>query len=91
MISIWPLYQHPKVPQDYIGFCQPFWMMSVVNKNDRIDENQWNFKENTSNFPVSPVPTDGLAPLGAGTFVGKVMTKFGSCVYTPDWHLEYYL
>ena len=48
-------------------------------------ENQWNLKENMSNFPVSTVSADGLAPLGARTSSDIVMTKFGSIyIYGTD-------
>ena len=35
-------------------------------------------EENMSNFVASAVPADGLAPLGARTSAGIVMTKFES-------------
>ena len=35
-----------------------------------------------SNFSVSAVPADGLAPLGARASAGAVMTKYGTFVYT---------
>ena len=31
-------------------------------------------------FSVSTVPADGLAPLGARTSAGTVMTKFATCI-----------
>ena len=38
--------------------------------------------ENVSNFAVSIVPADDLAPCGARASVGTVMTKVGSLIYS---------
>ena len=53
-------------------------MTSPTPKNPAIDS-QGNTEENKSNFVVSTVSADGLAPTGAGAPAGKVKTKsFGS-------------
>ena len=50
-------------------------------------QNEWqpkDFDRIIANFAISTVPADGLAPWGARTSVGTVMTKFGS-------HLSLYI
>ena len=49
-------------------------MTSPTPKNPAIDS-QGNTEENKSNFVVSTVSADGLAPTGAGAPAGKVKTK----------------
>ena len=44
--------------------------------------NQRNFEDNMSNFVITTVPADGLAPLDARSYAGTVMTKFWSRIYT---------
>ena len=46
-----------------------------------------NFEGDMSNFVVSTLPADGLAPAGAGAFAGTVMTEFLSFIYTNQ-HLK---
>ena len=40
----------------------------------RTHESQQNLEENKANFVVTIVPADGLAPVGARTSAGTVMT-----------------
>ena len=42
------------------------------------NENQINMEERSSNFTVSTVPADGLAPPGAKASAGTAMTKLRS-------------
>ena len=55
-----------------------FWMISSSPQRWYGIQNYWKLKENLFIFSVSTVPADGLAPLGARTSAGTVMTKFGS-------------
>ena len=41
----------------------------------KISDSQRNFEENMANFSVSTVPAEGLAPVGARTSAGTVMTS----------------
>ena len=77
-----------------------FWMMwfgyqNVIWNCDR----QRNLDVNMSNFVVSHVPADGLAPCVARTSAGTVMTKFNLIyiyvyislylyIHDQDWHFE---
>ena len=63
------------MPRDFVGFLRPCWMTSSIRK---IATESLKSSENISNFSVSPVPADGLAPLGAGASAGTAMTEFGS-------------
>ena len=47
-----------------------------------IIEIQHNLDETCLTFLVSIVPADGLAPLGARTSAGNVLTKFRPCICT---------
>ena len=61
--------------------CSPFWM--ICPSSQRWIMNSWkDSKENVSSFSVISVPADVLAPLGARTSAGTVMSKLGSSVYT---------
>ena len=56
-------------------------------KKNRIPDDQINLREgiSNSNFIVSAVPADGLAPLGAKSFAGTVMTKAFHTYTTSTW------
>ena len=57
-------------------------MSSGLNKVRKIIDSQRNFDGNMSEFVVSTVPADGLAPLGARPSAGTVMTNIRSYIYT---------
>ena len=64
---------------------------NVIWSNKRrlkITYSQRHFIEIMHIFVVISVPADGLAPLGARTSAGTVMTKFGLVIYIWDQHLK---
>ena len=61
-------------------------MAKKVHRNHDI---QQNLEKNMSNFVVSTVPADDLAPTGARASAGTVMTKFRSLyVLLIDWNIQ---
>ena len=67
---------------DNFGFHWPFWItLSAQQRWLAITDSQRNLIENVCNFEVSNVPADGLAPLGARTSAGTLMSKFGSHIH----------
>ena len=79
----WMTCSHSKCLNIWQDFSVHFRRCHKSVKGHKILESQLNLKENKnmSTFSVSTVTVDGLAPLGARTSAGKVMTKFGSHIY----------
>ena len=68
-----------KMLWDFTRYLQTFWMMSTsplmwYGTTERLR----NMEENMSKFSVSAMPADDLAPLGARSSAGTVLTKFMS-------------
>ena len=75
------------VPQYFSRSCWPFWIISWGYWNEiRNHDSHRRLKEHTFNFVFGIVHSDGLALLGTTPSASMVMTKFGSYVYTYDWH-----
>ena len=53
-------------------------MLGYFILGSQIFDSQFKLEENISNWVVSTVPVDGLAPLGARPSAGTVLTKYGS-------------
>ena len=66
------------MPRDFNRFCRPFWITSSGHRKRRWNRN---IEENVSNYTVSSVPADELAPLGAKASAGTMMTKFGFHIF----------
>ena len=84
---IW--YVNTQAPWDLSRTCMWFWIMWSTGKMlHKIIEGGRNYTKNVSDFVVSRVPADGLAPLGARASAGTIIIKFGSRIYMQDRHLK---
>ena len=72
--------------QDFAASQQPFWKISFHEQNHTTDS-QRNIANLPSDTEVITVPADGLAPSGARSSAGTVMTKFGP-TYIQDQHFK---
>ena len=72
-----------EVPRVFARSRRPFWVTS-----SRLRKVIWNYdvqrdyEEHMSDFVISAVTADGLAPLVARTSTGTVMTNVGSSIHT---------
>ena len=78
-VSFWGAYQFLslEVPRDLVGHFEWYHLRQKLKWNQwqKTVDSQGNLEEYMASYVVSTVPADGLAPLGARSFLGTVMGK----------------